>query len=114
MFLLVAVCSCASAGTPEEGVAGQRAIYHSDDGTVFGDRPSASASTIAAPVATVWRAAQAVFSEFEIPVTLANPATHQIGNPSFFKTRRVADQPMETLMNCGTSMAGPKAASYRI
>lgn len=113
-FLLMAVCGCASASTPEEGVGGPPAIFHGDEGTVFGERPSASATTIAASVPTVWRAAQTVLADFEIPVTLANPATHQIGNPSFYKTRRLAGQPMETLVNCGTSMAGPKAASYRI
>jgi hypothetical protein len=114
ILLFMAVCSCASAGTPEEGVIGQRAVFHGDNGTVFGDRPSASATTIAAPMATVWWAAQRVFADFDIPVTLANPSTHQMGNPSFFKTRQLAGQPMEQLVDCGTSMAGPKAASYRI
>lgn len=113
-LLLMAVCSCASAGTPEESVGGPPAIFHGDGGTVFGERPSASAVTISASVPTVWRAAQTVLADFEIPVTLANPATYQIGNPSFYKTRRLAGQPMETLVNCGTGMAGPKAASYRI
>ena len=50
----------------------------------------------------------------DIPVTVDNPATHQIGNQNFFKSRTLGGQPMAQFVDCGSGMTGPKAMSYRI
>jgi hypothetical protein len=113
-FLLVVLCGCASAGTSEQAAEHQPAVFVSDQGTLLGERPHATTATIAASPAAVWLAIRAVHAEFAIPVTVENAALHQIGNPSFYKTRSLAGQPMSEFVDCGSGIDGPKAASYRI
>src|SRR6185312_5403040 len=43
-----------------------------------------------------------------------NPASHQIGNQNFYRSRQFAGQPMVNFVDCGSGMTGPKAGSYRI
>ncbi|HEX3867241.1 MAG TPA: hypothetical protein VHV78_10825 [Gemmatimonadaceae bacterium] len=82
--------------------------------TIMGDEPHPSRATIAASPTVVWGAAKAVYADMGVPVTIENPSAHQIGNNSFYKTRTFAGEPMAQLVDCGTGMDGPKAASYRI
>ena len=70
--------------------------------------------SIAAPQATVYGVVKQVYAALGVPVTLDNPAAGQIGNPSFWKTRRFAEHPMSDLASCGNSMTGPRANDYRI
>lgn len=114
-FLVVALCGCASAGTSEETTARQPPIFESKEtGTLLGEQPHPVTVTIAAPPVAVWLALKEVYADLEIPVTVENPSTHQIGNPSFHKTRVLGGQPMEGFIDCGSGMSGPKAATYRI
>ncbi len=114
-ILLLGLCGCASVQTPEDTTMRQTAIFTSaETGTLLGDQPHASRATIAAAPATVWLAAKKLYLDLEIPVTVESPATHQIGNSSFYKTRQMVGQPMTQFVDCGGGMDGPKAASYRI
>ncbi len=116
-FLVLLLCGCATAGntTEEEITPRQAAIFSSaETGQLLADRPTATAITIAAPPATVWLAVRKVYADLEIPLTVDNPAAHQIGNPMFYRSRQFDGQPMAQLVDCGTGMTGPKAASYRI
>jgi hypothetical protein len=117
-FLLLLVCGCASAGTSSEtsnSTPKQAAIYSSPEtGLLLAERPRASVATIAAPPAAVWLAVKKVFADWEIPVTVENPSTHQIGNQNFFKSRQIGGKSMTDFVDCGSGMTGPKAASYRI
>ena len=114
-FLLVALSGCASAGTSQQTPEVRPAIYVSNEtGILYGEHPHAATATIAASPAAVWVAIRAVHSEFGIPVTVENGALHQIGNPSFYKTRSLAGQSMSKFVDCGSGIDGPKAASYRI
>ena len=116
LLLLCALCGCASSGTPviESTTPRQAAIYQGEGGTILAERPRGSQASIAAPPATVWLAAKKVYADMEIPVTVENPSAHQIGTQNFFKTRQFAGEPMVNLVDCGSSMTGPKAATYRI
>jgi hypothetical protein len=115
IVLLCALCGCASAGTTSENTAGkQAAIFSGEGGTIFADRPRATAATIAAPPASVWLAAKKVFADWDVPLVVENTSTHQMGNPNFFKTRQFAGEPMAQLVDCGSGMTGPKASTYRI
>ena len=113
---LIALCGCASAGnTMEETTPRQATIYTSSEtGTLLADRPRAVATTIAAPAAQVWLAVKKVYADLDIPVTVENPSAHQIGNANFYKTRQVGGHAMPEFVDCGSSMTGPKASTYRI
>lgn len=113
---LLALCGCASSGsTMEETTPRQAKVFESaETGTLLADRPRAVATTIAAPAAQVWLAAKKVYMDLEIPVTVENPSAHQIGNANFFKSRQIGGHAMPEFVDCGSSMTGPKAASYRI
>jgi hypothetical protein len=113
--LLLALCGCASAGTPEDTTPRQAKIFQSaEGGTLLGEQPRGVAATIAAPPATVWTAAKQVYASFDIPVTTENPAAHQLGNADFYKSRQLGGKPMTQFVDCGSGMDGPKASSYRI
>lgn len=117
VVLLLLLCGCASGGAVETGeVTPRQATIATDPsvGTLMADEPHASSVTIAAPPATVWLAVKKVYAEFEIPITVDNPAAHQIGNQNFIKSRRMAGESMANWVDCGSSMTGPKATTYRI
>jgi hypothetical protein len=120
LILLAAITSaaaCASGGAPQtdESTPRQAAIYQSSEtGTLLAERPRASVATIAAPPATVWLAVKSVYAKLDVPLTVENPGTRQIGNENFFRSRNFAGQSMTDLVDCGSGMTGPKAANYRI
>jgi hypothetical protein len=114
ILFLVALGACASNGPPAETTPRQAQVFQSEQGVIVGDKPRASSITLPLPPATVWTAVRKVYLDLEIPVTVELPASHQIGNNNFAKSRTLAGRPMETLMDCGRGMTGPKAATYRI
>lgn len=115
-ILLLFATACASSGTTVENTTPkQAAIFQSaETGTLLTERPRAAVISIAAPASNVWLAVKAVYAEMEIPIAVDNPATHQLGNPNFFKSRVLAGQPMTQFVDCGSGMTGPKAMTYRI
>lgn len=116
VLLLLAIAGCASAPSRgDESTPRAPSLYSSEQtGTIFGERPRAVGATIAAPPAAVWLAVKKVYAALEVPVTVENPTTHQIGNQNFFKSRTFAGTPMTQFVDCGSGMTGPKAATYRI
>lgn len=114
-LILAALCGCASAGTTaEDTTPKQAAIFSSEQGTLFAERPRASVATLASPPAAVWLAAKKVFADLDVPLIVENTSTHQMGNPNFYKSRTFGGQPMAQLVDCGSGMTGPKASTYRI
>lgn len=117
-LLLLLLCGCASAGTSSESsnsTPKQAAIFSSPEtGLLLAERPRASSATIAAAPAAVWFAVKKVYADWEIPVTVENPSTHQIGNQNFYKSRQIAGKSMTDFVDCGSGMTGAKAAMYRI
>jgi hypothetical protein len=114
-FLLLLVVGCAHTGATSEQVARQPAVFQSNEtGVVFGEQPKAT--TVATPASpnVAATAVRLIYKQLEIPVATDDPKTHQIGNNDFHRTRTLAGQSMTEWLNCGTSMTGPKAASYRI
>ncbi len=115
-LLLLFAAACASSGTTSENTTPrQAAIFSSPEtGTLLTERPRATMISIAAPLSNVWLAVKSVYAELEIPVVVDNPATHQLGNANFAKSRVLAGQSMTLFVDCGSGMTGPKSASYRI
>lgn len=62
----------------------------------------------------MWHGARHAYIEFDIPLMVDNPAAHQMGNQEFHRTRRFAERSMTELLECGATITGPNAASYRI
>ena len=115
IIFLFALCGCASAGTTSEDTTPkQAAIFSGEGGTIFAERPRAATATIAAPAASVWLAAKKVYADLDVPLVVENTSMHQMGNPNFFKSRVFGGEPMAQLVDCGSGMTGPKAATYRI
>ena len=114
--LLLFATGCASSGTAVENTTPkQAAIFSSaETGTLLTERPRAAVISVAAPASNVWLAIKAVYAEMDIPVTVDNPAMHQLGNQNFFRSRTLGGQPMTQFVDCGSGMTGPKAMSYRI
>jgi hypothetical protein len=114
--LLLFATACASSGTTiEDTTPKQTAIFQSaETGTLMTDRPRATAVSIAAPASNVWLAVKSVYAELDIPLAVDNPATHQLGNANFAKSRVLGGHPMSEFVDCGSGMTGPKAATYRI
>src|SRR5215510_9886625 len=101
-LLLLALTGCAGGNPPlDESTPRQATILSGDQNspTIYADRPRAAVMTIAAPPATVWLAAKKTYADFEIPLAVENPSTHQMGNPSFYKSRQMAGRPMVELVD---------------
>lgn len=116
LILLVALAGCARGPSySEQTVPRQPALYSSaETGTILGERPRVMAATFTVSPATAWIAVKKVYAELEIPITVENPAVHQIGNQNFYKARQFAGRPMSEYVDCGMGMTGPKASHYRI
>ena len=117
LAFLALLAGCASGGAPEtsNSVMARPAIFQSaETGTIQGERPVASSIAIAATPQVVWLAAKSVYTDLQIPLTIESAPTGQLGNANFWKTRQIAGEPMTSLVNCGSDMTGPKAATYRI
>lgn len=115
-LVLLLATGCATAGTMEgsDATAKAQPILTSDAGTLSAEKPRAIGGDLPNDPGTVWVAVQKVYADLEIPIATANPASRQIGNNSFYRTRQFAGEQMATLVDCGSGMTGPKAASYRI
>jgi hypothetical protein len=117
VLFLLALGGCATASPPLDDTTPRQATILSGDrnsGTIYAERPRAVGMTIVAPPAAVWLATKKTYADFEIPLQVENPTTHQMGNANFFKSRQLAGRPMVEFVDCGSGMTGPKAASYRI
>ena len=116
VLLFLAIAGCASSGTPvDNSTAKQAPIFTSaETGTLMTERPRAAVISIASPFSAVWLAAKAVYAEMEIPLSVDNPGTHQLGNSNVVKSRQIAGQPMTQFVDCGSGMTGAKAMTYRI
>jgi len=125
--LLLLVCGCATANTPGQITTAAPTLVDgltptcSDlrcgslgGASIVGDAPTSTGADIDAPPTSVWLAVKKVYADMEIPITLEDPPNHQIGNKNFYKSRKLAGQPMTQFVDCGESMTGLKAASYRI
>ncbi len=107
---------CASAGAPTPEMAAGRGTIFTDPNvpTMYADRPVASTNTVPKPPEVVWQAVRLAYADIGVPITLDNPASQQLGNPDFYRSRTFAGRRMPELLSCGNSLTGPNAASFRI
>jgi hypothetical protein len=86
-----------------------------DDSKVYRTTVAANAkSPVPAAPSRTFEAVKAVYEELGIPAGTHDPATGRFGNVDFSKSRRLANEPMSSFLNCGESFTGSVANNYRI
>lgn len=116
LLMLAGTTSCASSGSPRTGIAAPtERIVATDADNIYRTtvRPNPKVALPIAP-SRAFDALKAVYAELGIPQVMSDPATGQVGNGNFFKSRQLADQPISTYLDCGDSLTGPAADIYRI
>lgn len=116
LLVVAGSTSCASAGTTPGSIAAPtERIVATDNENVYRTTvpPNAKVSLAVAP-SRAFDALKAAYEELGIPPATIDPATARIGNTNFWKSRRLADQPISTYLNCGDTLTGPAADVYRI
>ena len=59
-------------------------------------------------------ALRAAYAAIGVEVKYFNPATGEIGNLEFVKLRKMAGEPLTEFVNCGSTVTGPAADTYRV
>lgn len=116
LLLLASTASCASstARGPDLGLPTERTVAV-DDRNVYRTTVLAnSKAPIAAAPSRAFEALKVVYEELGIPPGTNDPATGRVGNPDFWKSRRLGNEAMSAYLNCGESFTGPVANNYRI
>ncbi|HVX39187.1 MAG TPA: hypothetical protein VHB25_06405 [Gemmatimonadaceae bacterium] len=107
--------ACASSGSSSEVAERAQPIFTSSEtGTLMGSTPQAASVTVQAAEPAVWAAVKKVYADWNVPLNVENPATHEIGNNQFVRTRQFAGHSMIELADCGSGPEGQKAGSYRM
>lgn len=114
LILLAGTASCSSAPGPDVSLPSQRTVAV-DDSKVYRTTVAANAkSPVPAAPSRTFEAVKAVYEELGIPAGTHDPATGRFGNVDFYKSRRLANEPMSSFLNCGESFTGSVANNYRI
>ena len=115
LILLVSLWACAASRSSDtSGLTASTPVILTTNRIIEGDRPRSAVTTVAAAPATVWPVTKKVYQALGIEVAIDDPATHRVGNQSFWKTGTLGGRRMSELVDCGSSMTGRKADSYRI
>jgi len=113
--LLAGAAACASSPSSGTLASPSERMVAVDDQNIYRTTVVPNAKVpIPAPPARVFEAVKAVYAELEIPPGTYDPTTGRIGNPDFWKQRRLGGQIMSTYLSCGESFTGPAANNYRI
>jgi hypothetical protein len=103
-----------SSGAMDAGVVRDRAPRN-DAGDLTNLTPSSTSAliTLQHPVSRVWPLVPSAYSVLEIPL-IGLDTVNRVATGRIVGRRRFGARPMETLVDCGTSMTGPNAASYLV
>ena len=117
LVVLALATSCASSGSsPAPG------IVTPTERVVAADTHGAYRTTVSptakdhVPVAPsrVFAALKSVYADLGVPPAIDDPTTGRLGNTDFWKTRKLGTEPISTYLNCGDSIMGPAADTYRV
>jgi hypothetical protein len=114
---IVFTASCASSGSsPDPGIVtpSQRVVAADTHGALRTTvSPNAKVHIAVAP-SRVFDTLKPVYEELGIPIALNEPSTGRFGNPDFWRTRKLGTEPISSYLNCGSTIMGPAADSYRV
>jgi hypothetical protein len=119
LFLVVvaSTASCASSGSSpgSELPSPSERVVASDNQTTYRTTVAPNAK-VPIPVAPsrAFAAVKAVYEELGVPLATNDPATGRIGNTNFFKTHKFGTEAISTYLNCGNSITGSAADTYRV
>jgi hypothetical protein len=107
---------CASAPTTVASSAQTNKGIEVTDNTVLTRRESAAHEDVVvlASPDSVLTALRAAYAAIGVEVKYYDPAAREIGNLEFVRIRRMAGEPLTTFVNCGSTVTGLAADSYRI
>ena len=117
--LAIVTAACASSSEPDSTPTPQlteRSVSISGAGeygmTIFNE-PGVAARTVGVPWRLVWGALEDAYTEMEVEVTYADPATRRMGNTGY-RVRRIEGQRVSTYLDCGMGLTGPNADNYDV
>ena len=70
--------------------------------------------TVAASLATIWKALPAVYTGLEIPINQLDNTKNMIGNGGMKVYRKIGQTQLTKILDCGRTQIGPNADSYEI
>jgi len=117
LLALAGTASCASSGKPSESglpTPSERIVAMDNQNTYR--TTVAPNEKVAIPIAPsrAFEALKAVYGELGVPLGINEPATGRVGNADFWRTRKLANEPISTYLSCGDSFTGAAADNYRI
>lgn len=98
------------------GATKQQTALFSDPvvATIYKDAPTATEMRYEKSPTEVMAAVRLAYAYFEVPLALNDVNGLRFGNADFFRSRNFAGKPMVQLLQCGSSMTGQNAATFRI
>jgi hypothetical protein len=116
LLFVAGLNGCASAPTTIANSAQTSKVIEVTDNTVLTRRETATHEdvVILASPDSVLSALRAAYADIGVEVKYYDPATREIGNLEFVRMRKMAGEPLTTFVNCGSTVTGLAADSYRI
>ncbi len=113
--IVVSGCATAtSSGAPEQAVVRERsARMDPNDVTELLPGATTAVVTFQHPASRVWPLVPSAYSVLAIPL-IALDTVNRAVTGQIVARRNFGGHPMEMLVNCGTSMTGPNAATYLV
>lgn len=115
--LVLAVTGCASSGPKEESDLSrptERIIASDKQGMIRSSATENAKFTLDASPGRVLSVIKSVYDELGIPSSVVDAANGRITAPTFFTTRRLGTVNLSMYFNCGDSLNGNIANTYRI
>ncbi|MDQ2889575.1 MAG: hypothetical protein M3R65_03330 [Gemmatimonadota bacterium] len=108
---VLATAGCASGGAPAGGeMAGVRSIETGESmGARMGSVPefkSAQRATVQLGIADAWAQSAKAYASLGIPITIATPETHTIGNTGMRRTHTLGGERLSSFLECGAGSGG--------
>jgi hypothetical protein len=116
-LLLLAVSACASSGPTTESTIPrptERIVASDYKGVVRSSEAANAKTTIRVPPGQVLAVMKSVYEELGIPSATVDAASGQVSAPRFDKMRRLGTVNLSTYFNCGDSLNGNIANTYRL
>ena len=115
--LFLTASACASSGSqtePQLGRPTERIVASDRQGVIRSSDAPNTRVTIDAPPSRVLAVIKSVYDEIGIPEATVDGASGRISAPTFNKMRKFGNENLSMFFNCGDSLNGNIANTYRI
>jgi len=113
ILAFVAACAPVATSTPPDG---RPRVVATTDERVFRayDDPASRTLVLNASPESAFVALKSLYPILGVEVKHADPASGEVGNRNLSIVRRLGDRPLSDYVNCGNTMMGLAADSYRL